>query len=585
MIGASCTTSRLILRQVGRRNVAPALKSCRRLNHNAVSLVQSNTNQTRYLPDLFKRSTDKTKNTLKRLKKKTKWDTTDKTSREGILMYEIQEALSIFDRSLNLSLIRNPDDLIERYLFNNTRPETLVMDVTCMYQTSEGDCLAIIPKVSYVTKDIDRTDIANRFTVLKIPKALEGEKVNIRILRHHHYYAEAALLLVSKRSRTFPVRNDSLILCEKFDKCSGCQYQMISYDDQLALKKKTIEKAYKMMFPSWAEYIEDKENFGNVVGSPLQYAYRTKITPHYLKKRQMNKLSLNIGFNNVLGNEGVVDLQSCPIATPSINKELSAKRQDIMKTLDCNSQDIVDFRESRKLQDVTLLLRDSLDVDHSTGEYRNVCVTNGKHVVTQQIDGCVFQFQASEFFQNNNSILPLVLEYIRYQIKHCNGNLKHLVDTYCGSGFFGICLSKDMPDNGKVFGIEVSKLSIKYANHNAKLNGLSIPKDIEFIEGTASNIFSNKSFLDSNVEGNDTIVIMDPSRKGSNASFIQQLIEFRPRMIIYVSCNVFTQARDLAHFFETSKHYGLHYRLKEVTGFDFFAQTKHVESIAVLELR
>lgn len=585
MIVGSCRNLSLILRRVGRINELALFKSCRRLNHNVVNSVNMNSNQTGYLPHHLKKSTDKTKNALKRLRKKTKWDTTDRTSRESILMYEIQEALSIYDRSLNLELIRNPDDLIEKYLFNNTRPETLVVDVTCIYQTAEGDCLAIIPKESYITKDIDRNEVENKFTVLKIPKALEGEKVNIRILRHHHYYAEAALLLVSKKSKTSPVRNDSLILCEKFDKCSGCQYQMIGYDDQLALKKKTIEKAYRMAFSSWAEYIEDKEAFGNVVGSPLQYAYRTKITPHYLKKKQMDKSLLNIGFNNVLGNEGVVDVQSCPIATPSINKELSAKRQDIMKSLASSSQDIVDFRESRKLQDITLLLRDSLDVNHSTGEYKNVCVTNGKHVVTQQVDGCVFQFQGSEFFQNNNSILPLVLEYIRYQIEQCNGNLKYLVDTYCGSGFFGICLSKDMPDNGKVFGIEVSKLSIKYANHNAKLNGLSIPKDIEFIEGTASNIFSNKSFLDSKVEGNDAIVIMDPSRKGSNDSFIQQLIEFRPRMIIYVSCNVFTQARDLAYFFETSKNNGVHYRLKEVTGFDFFAQTKHVESIAVLELK
>lgn len=66
------------------------------------------------------------------------------------------------------------------------------------------------------------------------------------------------------------------------------------------------------------------------------------------------------------------------------------------------------------------------------------------------------------------------------------------------------------------------------------------------------------------------MVIIDPSRKGSNESFMKQLLEFEPEIIIYVSCNVFTQARDLATFDKLQQNSNVKYKVRDIMGFDFF---------------
>ncbi|KAM9900821.1 hypothetical protein OXX79_004904 [Metschnikowia pulcherrima] len=107
---------------------------------------------------------------------------------------------------------------------------------------------------------------------------------------------------------------------------------------------------------------------------------------------------------------------------------------------------------------------------------------------------------------------------------------------------------------------------------------------MEFVAGNSDSMFTNEQFLESGVTGDECVVLMNPSRKGSSDEFIKQLMDFRPKAIVYVSCNVFTQARDLASLKVFAERSGLKYKVKTVTGFDFYPQTKHVESVAVLEL-
>ena len=109
------------------------------------------------------------------------------------------------------------------------------------------------------------------------------------------------------------------------------------------------------------------------------------------------------------------------------------------------------------------------------------------------------------------------------------------------------------------------------------------PERVQFVSGDASNIFNNEKFKKSGISGKNSVVIVDPSRKGSNESFLQQLLDFEPEIVVYVSCNVFSQARDLATFENLQQNTNVKYKVKDIMGFDFFPQTKHVESIAILE--
>ena len=76
--------------------------------------------------------------------------------------------------------------------------------------------------------------------------------------------------------------------------------------------------------------------------------------------------------------------------------------------------------------------------------------------------------------------------------------------------------------------------------------------------------------------------MIDPPRKGCDADFLRQLLEFRPRRLVYVSCNGHTQARDVGVLVEGRGH-GARYEIESIRGFDFFPQTHHVESVAVLQ--
>lgn len=200
----------------------------------------------------------------------------------------------------------------------------------------------------------------------------------------------------------------------------------------------------------------------------------------------------------------------------------------------------------------------------------------------------LFEFGASSFFQNNNSILVPLTSYVRDAIFPPSSSSSlpsdtqqkptHLVDAYCGSGLFALTLS---PHFDTIAGIELSTESIKAAKHNATLNNLAAGK-CSFLEGDASNIFATVQ----SYPRDQTAVIIDPPRKGSDEKFIDQLIEFGSKVVVYVSCNVHTQARDVGMIVRKSqeKMGGKEYVVESIRGFDLFPQTSHVESVAVLRL-
>lgn len=214
------------------------------------------------------------------------------------------------------------------------------------------------------------------------------------------------------------------------------------------------------------------------------------------------------------------------------------------------------------------------------------CVTDHREIVRERVGDKVFEYPGGSFFQNNNSVLLPLVGYVREAIFEnivaSNRALKiqpsYLVDAYCGSGLFSIMLS---PFFSRIAGIELSKESINAATKNAILNDISEDK-ISFRSGDASNIFSAVP----DFPPEETVVIIDPPRKGCDESFLDQLLKFRSSTVVYVSCNVHTQARDIGTILRKSESdldRG-RYIIESIRGFDLFPQTAHVESIAVLRL-
>jgi len=155
------------------------------------------------------------------------------------------------------------------------------------------------------------------------------------------------------------------------------------------------------------------------------------------------------------------------------------------------------------------------------------------------------------------------------------------VDAYCGSGLFSVTCSEGFKS---VIGVEISSDSVKYAIRNAEANGIA---NASFLTGSADKIFEVVQ-----TPPDQTALIIDPPRKvqtqdrlwklkrqGCDKAFLDQLLKFNPRVIIYVSCNVHTQARDIGTLLNEEQ---TKYTVAAVRGFDLFPQTHHVESIATL---
>lgn len=215
---------------------------------------------------------------------------------------------------------------------------------------------------------------------------------------------------------------------------------------------------------------------------------------------------------------------------------------------------------------------DSIDPwNHSLEQH--VCITDHKAIVRERVGAFWFEFPAGSFFQNNNSILEPLTAYVRDAVLGTSAEAPtHLVDAYCGSGLFAITLS---PHFAHVAGVEISADSIRYARHNASLNGVRSGK-CTFHAGRAEAIFDSvKDFPPAR-----TVVVVDPPRKGCDTAFIDQLTAFGPATVVYVSCNVHTQARDVGIMLRQSE--GARYKVESLRGIDLFPHTAHVESVAVL---
>ncbi|KDQ51329.1 hypothetical protein JAAARDRAFT_41178 [Jaapia argillacea MUCL 33604] len=524
-------------------------------------------------------------------------------------------------------------------------PEKRELEVVVSAISSGGESLSILPPL-FSSPQVP--------WVIVTPYALPGERILVRVYRHSRLHSVADLIKVVESlddgveiNGVIVKREQEWVKCRYFGKCAGCQYQMLSYETQLELKRNVVVKAYQNFscLPSTS-----LPPILPTIPSPLQYAYRTKISPHFeavpsrYKGKTVDEVVaaerrsrsgrpkvedaeggkevkqfgpfdekpdwLNIGFNRT-GTRLVMDIEECPLATPVINESLSITRENVVNN-------ITSYKKG-----VSLLFRDSLEVPSSSpvagpstpapavaspsldgttdkdvemdalsaNLEKHVCITNHKAIVRERVGDFLFEFPASSFFQNNNSVLVPLTTYVRDAIfppstpstppPKPEDQPTHLVDAYCGSGLFAITLS---PHFSKIAGIEISQESIKYATTNANLNSIP-PSKITFRAGDAVDIFS----VVGDFPPAKTVLLIDPPRKGCDEKFVEQLIRFGAGVVVYVSCNVHTQARDVGMILGKGvKRFGeegeRRYVVESLRGFDLFPQTAHVESVAVLRL-
>ena len=189
----------------------------------------------------------------------------------------------------------------------------------------------------------------------------------------------------------------------------------------------------------------------------------------------------------------------------------------------------------------------------------------GTGYITEALENFDFKISPKSFFQTNSKQAESL-----YQVTRSFAELtgKEVVyDLYCGTGSIGIFCSKEAK---KIIGVEVVADAIEDAKENASINNLS---HTAFFAGDVIDI-CNDAFFDTH--GKPDVIITDPPRAGMHDKLVKKLLEIQAPLIVYVSCNPATQARDLSLL-------GEKYTVTKIQPVDMFPHTLHIENVVQLK--
>ena len=442
--------------------------------------------------------------------------------------------------------------------------------------------------------------------VVFIPFGAPGDVVDIQIDKKRKNYAEAHIVNLVSPS---PIR--IVPPCKYFGICGGCKWQHLPYEAQLECKttqvKDALQRIAKVEFPDIYPIIGCSDTYG--YRNKMEYTFSNKrwrtweeiksgvefdgpqealgfhipgsfdkvlhIEQCLLQKDLGDRIrnfiyeyavSHKLSFYNIKGNEGF--LRTLMIRTASTGEVMVVlvvgedKRTLVEEILHAVSEA---FPEITSLQYVV-----NLKVNDSISD-QDVILFRGKEYIEEEMEGLRFRINPKSFYQTNSP-----QAYRLYQVARQFAGLdkpkekKPLVyDLYTGTGTIAQFVAKNAE---KVIGIEYVEEAIADARLNAEVNGLS---NLEFFAGDMKDVLTD-NFIERH--GHPDIMIVDPPRAGMHADVVEVIKRSAPEIIVYVSCNPATQARDIAMLDSD-------YKITDVQPVDMFPQTHHVENVLHLQRR
>lgn len=381
-------------------------------------------------------------------------------------------------------------------------------------------------------------------------------------------------------------------LCSVFGKCGGCEFLDIEYDEQLKNKEKKVFEIFKNL------NLKPK-NYHGIVKSPNTYEYRNKM--EYTFGNESKDAPLNLGMKAKGRKFDVHYTKDCKLVDDDFNQIVIFTRQfflereytfrnyrahkgylrhlSVRKGLNTNELliNIATDQTDENDKDIKLWAEGVLNLKlkskivsilHSkTGAKGNVLkadkleIIYGKDYYIEKILDLKFKIGPFSFFQTNTygaeKLYETAIQYAE--------NTDITYDLYSGTGTIASLLSKK---SKKVYAVEIIKEAVEMAKENAELNDIF---NVEFICGDVKEEITK-------LEGHPDFVVLDPPRAGLNPKVLKFLKEQKFRKIIYVSCNPETLAENIK---EVEDLYDFqHYHLV-----DMFPNTRHIESVAVLEIK
>lgn len=442
--------------------------------------------------------------------------------------------------------------------------------------------------------------------VIFIEGAIPGDIVDVLLKKNKTDWAEG----VAVKFHQFSADRQTPF-CGHFGVCGGCQWQMLPYSMQLTYKQRQVadnlQRIAKIDLPDPEPILgaEKTTHYRN----KLEYTFgdRKYIPPDEFSRMKASGESIDAlpgagGFHARGFFDKVVAIDTCHLQDEPTNQ--------IRKTVqDFAIQHQLPFYNPRSHEG---WLRNMLVRNTTTGEWMiNVVVgyalpelqqelsalllarfpqittllitinpkhndslhglepqiIYGKGYITEQLEDFRFIISSQSFFQTNTHQAIQLYRLIR-EMAELNGN-QVVYDLYCGTGSIGIFLSAGA---ARIVGVEVVPEAIADAKKNAELNGIDAA---HFFAGDVVDICTDAFF---ETEGKPDVVIIDPPRAGMHEKLVRKLLEMEAPLVVYVSCNPATQARDLALLSEK-------YRVTRSRAVDMFPHTLHIENVVQLKLK
>ena len=423
--------------------------------------------------------------------------------------------------------------------------------------------------------------------VIFVKGALPDDIVKAEIIKENKHFAKAKIIEIVKASkwRTKP-------FCALHNACGACNLQNALYDFQLELKKEIVQDAIKNIGGLNIE-------IDNVVPSPLIKEFRCKI--QYPTTQTKVSKRILAGYYKSKTHE-IINVKHCPIQPAICDKiiefirqkgqELNISCYDEKKKIGLLKHIVIRHSFLDKNNLVTLVINDdnvsssvknlSQSLFKNIKEVSGVCVNfnttksnlilgkettclYGEDTIKEKILDKTFKIGANTFFQVNPQSAENIFKYVK-DIIETNFKNPYILDAYAGIASFGIIVS-DVAQ--KILSVEENPSSVDLARE------VIIENKIDNVEIKCAD---TGEFMKNCSEKFD-VIILDPPRKGCDETTLNESIRLSNGIIIYVSCNPATLARDLKYLVSKGA------KVKNIRPFDMFCHTTHVENVAIIEIK
>lgn len=383
--------------------------------------------------------------------------------------------------------------------------------------------------------------------------ALPGEEVvSFETTKTKSHFVEAIATNINNRSSCRATPKDDCFL-------STSPWQILNYDYELLQKQNLVQEIFR-------EH-SININLPEIITDNRDYYYRNKMEYALYWDKESSKIKLAF---HTRGSH-----QKIPILSSSIERsELFLHAKEIIDELNEKHE------EARKYQ--SMLLRCNQEGKVSGGLFENGHPHPEFNSLSDVILGYKYTYSPNGFFQINLPVYELTLKEIKKHISTDN-----VLDLYAGVGTIGLSVARDH----NLTLVECDKNAYKELVKNCEkgvFEGIRSYDESKRADpvttgvGDAPRKTHPFAILSKSEEAlsyitSDQTVIVDPPRAGCNSKLVNRLLEITPPIIIYLSCNPATQARDV-------KALLLKYHIKDIKTFNFFPHTPHIENLIVLSL-